>query len=126
MFSVCICNESKICLNLIVGSLFTITNGWGKTQESYMSGQYRIFAWKSLSAKSHIVQTFNLPSSSSNELRFSAANNQYCDIVQVMVRVGNKTIHFYVRGLTSIVDLEQQILQGFNRCIYSTENSKQS
>ncbi|CAG2199517.1 unnamed protein product [Mytilus edulis] len=68
------------------GTLFTIPEGWGKTQEKHKSGQYRIFAWKSLGAKSHNVHKLKLPSSSTNELRFSTPINKNNDIVQVMVK----------------------------------------
>ncbi|XP_071130917.1 uncharacterized protein [Mytilus edulis] len=76
----------RVWTRLLGGTLFTIPEGWGKTQETYKFGQYRILAWKSLGAKSHTVQKLNLPSSSTTELRFSTPINQNNDIVQVMVK----------------------------------------
>lgn len=75
--------------SLFTGSLFTIPEGWGKSQEIYKSGQYRLFAWKSLKAKTHSVQKLYMPSSANTELRFSTGinYNQTYDIVQVMVRI---------------------------------------
>ncbi|XP_076072808.1 uncharacterized protein LOC143044636 [Mytilus galloprovincialis] len=76
----------RVWTRYIGGSLFAIPEGWGNSKENFKSGQYRIFAWKSLKAKTKTVQKLSLPSRSNTEIRFHTGINQTCDIVQVMVK----------------------------------------
>lgn len=82
-------NDIYYIYTTLTGSLFAIPEGWGNSKENFKSGQYRIFAWKSLKAKTKTVQKLSLPSRSNTEIRFHTGINQTCDIVQVMVRITN-------------------------------------